>query len=84
MIEIYHLKKLENHFSSRPLQMRYNKMPILDNRETPKYQWKHIQYIIRANILSWNKKTTFSGFATNIDEESLLRNQYFALQKCDR
>lgn len=78
-------QKLENNFSSRPVQMRYNKMPLLDNRETPKVSMEtHPIYNSEQIFFPGTRRPHFSGFATNVDEESLLRNQYFALQKCDR
>ena len=76
---------LQPQFSMRPVSTKYSIMPILDQR--PKAQ---VPLLTRP---TYNVETTFnpgtaqapwSGFATNINEESKLRNQFFALQKCEQ
>jgi hypothetical protein len=81
----YPSQKLEPAISNIPLQTKYNKLPILDNyKESTVKHELHPTYNSEKVFFPGNRKPHYSGFATNIDEESLLRNQYFALQKCDR
>jgi hypothetical protein len=74
--------QLQPQFDSRPQSSKYSKMPIVDlrvNHSTP------IQDISTYNIeMTFNPGTAqapWSGFAANINNESRLRNQFYALQK---
>jgi hypothetical protein len=73
--------QLQPQFDIRPLSSKYAKMPIVD---------RHVNHQVPINVVpSYDIETTFnpgtaqapwSGFATNINNESRLRNQFFALQ----
>jgi len=72
-------------FSMRPVSTKYSILPIVDQREK-----SNVPITMRP---TYNIKTTFnpgtsqapwSGFAANINDESKLRNQFFALQKCQQ
>jgi hypothetical protein len=74
--------QLQPQFDLRPLSTKYAMMPIVDRREN------HAEPIRSVPI--YDSETTFnpgsaqapwSGFASNINKESILRNQFFALQK---
>mgnify|MGYP001180289551 CR=1 FL=1 len=76
---------LQPQFSMRPISTKYDCMSIVDRR--PK---SHVNIVTRP---TYNVKTIFnpgnaeapwSGFATNINDESKLRNQFFALQRCEQ
>ena len=41
-------------------------------------------YDISSAFFPGNRKMHFCGFSSNIDKESALRNQFFALQKADQ
>ena len=76
---------IENHFSFRPVQTKYNVMPILDNRkETIVKMNTRGSYNSEETFFPGTRRPHFSGFSSNVDEESLLRNQFFALQKSDK
>ena len=73
--------QLQPQFDIRPLSSKYAKMPIVD---------RHVNHTVPINVIpTYDIETTFnpgtaqapwSGFATNINNESRLRNQFFALQ----
>ena len=71
---------------TRAVSTKYAVMPILDQRQKAT--------VPLNKYPTFNGKTTFtpgverngpwSGFATNVNVESSLRNQFFALQKCEQ
>jgi hypothetical protein len=73
--------QLQAQFDIRPLSSKYAKMPIVD---------RHVNHSVPIQVLpSYDIETTFnpgnaqapwSGFAANINNESRLRNQFYALQ----
>ncbi len=73
-------------FSPKPMNTRYTKMNVYDNNEhnvqTPITTNK--QYQTSQVFFPGNRKPHWTGFVTNVDTESTLRNQFFALQKCDQ
>jgi hypothetical protein len=76
---------LAMNFSFRPVNTKYTLMPTynhqiessvpIDNREV---------YDVNSTFFPGTRKPHFCGFATNVDRESTLRNQFFALQKADQ
>lgn len=76
---------LQPYLSSRPVLTKYSIMPIVDPRkeiETPLTQQPI--YNIENTFNPGNDVGPWSGFASNINMESELRNQVFALQKCSQ
>jgi hypothetical protein len=77
---------IEPVFSVNPVATRYTKMHIMDNNEnnleTP-IAYKN-QYQTSTTFYPGDRKPNWNGFVTNVDKESQLRNQFFALQKCDQ
>jgi len=75
---------LQPQFDIRPLSTKYSMMPIFDRRPIP---------TVSINVLpTYNISNTFNpgnaqasapwaGFATNVNDESRLRNQFFAIQR---
>ena len=77
--------EMQMNFGFRPTMTKYAKMPILDNRNQSNVN------IIKQETFNNNEvfypgtsKAHYSGFASNVDNESTLRNQFFALQKGDK
>ena len=74
--------EMQMNFGFRPIMSKYATMPIVDDRiisqvsinKEPTYNSEEVFY-------PGTSKPHFSGFASNIDSESTLRNQFFALQK---
>lgn len=71
-------------FSPRPQLSKYNYMPIVNDSLNSNVGFK--QYINYDNKYVFNPGTSapWYGFANNVNTESSLRNQYFALQSCDQ
>ena len=74
---------LQPQFSMRPVSTKYALLPIVDRRAKSSVPIK--------TTTTYNPKVTFnpgtavapwSGFVSNINKESELRNMYFALQRC--
>lgn len=76
---------LQSQFSARPVSTKYAMMPILDRRaiatepilQRPNYEVGH-------TFNPGNAEGPWSGYATHVNDESRLRNQYYALQKSDQ
>lgn len=76
---------LQPAFSMRPVSTKYAVMPILDRRapaEVPIVE--RPPYDVEKTFNPGTAQAPWSGFASHINDESLLRNQYFALQKCQQ
>ena len=72
-------------FGIRPVSSKYAMMPIFDRRAIPTVPIERRPTYSLANTFNpGNGQAPWSGFATNIDDDSRLRNQFFALQKCDQ
>jgi hypothetical protein len=78
-------KSMQPYFDSKPVNTKYNVFPIVDIRKNSS--------IPIINYGSFNIEETFnpgtsmapwSGFSSNINTESILRNQIYSLQKCSQ
>jgi hypothetical protein len=78
-------KMLQPYLDARPVLTKYSIMPIVDPRkeinepfrQEPTYNLKH-------TFNPGNDMAPWSGYASNVNHESDLRNQIYALQKCDQ
>ena len=75
---------LNPQFSCRPQSTKYAFMPILDTTSGSKMQQDGNIYNVSRVFNPGNAQAPWSGFASNINRESSLRNQFFALQKCEQ
>ena len=78
-------KMLQPYLSVRPVMTKYSHLPIVDPRKpinVPLVQLPN--YNERNTFNPGNTQSPWSGFASNINLESDLRNQIFALQKCSQ
>lgn len=73
-------KKLEPNFDLRPTSTKYAYFPVLDRQPAPKKP-TYETYKVSNQFYNGNAKAPSSGYFSNIDLESNLRNQQFALQK---
>jgi len=77
--------QLQPYLDARPVSTKYNILPFVDGRkeiETPL-----IQQATYSPSMVYNPGTDFapwSGYASNVNHESELRNQIFALQSCSQ
>ena len=78
-------QEMQMNFGFRPIMSKYATMPILDNNiQSDVNINKEPIYNSETVFYPGTSKPHFNGFATNIDNESTLRNQFFALQKGDK
>lgn len=76
---------LQPYLDVRPVMTKYSYLPIVDPRK--ELDIKMIQmptYDVNNQFNPGNTTSPWSGFASNINLESELRNQVFALQKCSQ
>jgi hypothetical protein len=76
---------LQPYLNVRPVMTKYSIMPIVDPRIPVKTQLIQ-QPIYNTNEVfnPGNTQSPWSGFASNINKESELRNQIFSLQSCSQ
>jgi hypothetical protein len=76
---------LQPYLSVRPVMTKYSIMPIVDPRAIPKVKLEQQPtYNIHNTFNPGNTHSPWSGFASNINTESKLRNQIYALQSCSQ
>ena len=76
---------LQPYLDARPVLTKYSIMPIVDPRSeinTPLIQ--QATYNIEQTFNPGNDFGPWSGYASNVNHESELRNQVFALQECSQ
>ena len=76
---------LQPYLSVRPVMTKYSYLPIVDPRRqlTTKLN-EQPTYNINSTFNPGNNMSPWSGFASNINTESVLRNQIYALQNCSQ
>lgn len=73
---------LQPQFDIRPQSSKYTKLQVVDRHENHHEAIQVIPtYDIGVTFNPGSAQGPWSGFATNINNESRLRNQFFALQK---
>lgn len=76
---------LRPEFSFRPVATQRCVLPIVDNRTpTTVPLKKYDQFSVEKVFNPGTAQAPWDGFAANINIDSLLRNQFFALQKCSQ
>ncbi len=76
---------LQPQFSMRPVSTKYALMPIVDRRPKPTVEVQSFpNYSVGTTFNPGDSQGPWSGFASNVDVDSTLRNQFFALQKCEQ
>ena len=78
-------RPLQPQFSQRPVSTKYALMPIIDRR-APATVPIHTEptFSVGTVFNPGNTQSPWSGFASNINDESTLRGQFFALQNCEQ
>tara|TARA_Y100000741_G_scaffold166574_1_gene126029 strand:- start:5944 stop:6453 length:510 start_codon:yes stop_codon:yes gene_type:complete len=78
-------RDIQPNFDPRPVSTKYSTLPLTDHKkETNIPIIKQDNYNSSEIFYPGTRKPNYSGFATNIDKESTLRNQFFALQAADQ
>jgi len=78
-------QNLQPYYYSRPVSTKYTIMPIVDSRK--KYTTSsntYPNYNIENTFNPGTDKSPWSGFASNINKESELRNQLYAKSNCSQ
>ena len=76
---------LQPYIDFRPVMTKYSYFPIVDPRRPISVPLQQMPvYNVHSTFNPGNTQSPWSGFATNINTESELRNQIYALQKCSQ
>jgi hypothetical protein len=76
---------LQPYISVRPVSTKYSYLPIVDPRREISVPSKQFPtFNVNSTFNPGNTQSPYSGFASNINLESELRNQIYALQKCSQ
>lgn len=76
---------MQPYLSVRPVMTKYSYFPIVDPRKQSCVKLNEYgNYNINNTFNPGNRNAPWSGFATNVNTESVLRNQVYALQKCSQ
>jgi hypothetical protein len=76
---------LQPYIDVRPVMTKYSFMPIVDPRKELSVRLQQMPtYNTNTVFNPGNTQSPWSGFASNINLESDLRNQVYALQKCSQ
>jgi hypothetical protein len=75
---------LQQQFSMRPVPTKYSMMPILDTRVKATVPIIHNEPYNIGSTFNPGTSAPFTGFSSHVNDESRLRNQFFALQKCEQ
>jgi hypothetical protein len=76
---------LQPYIDVRPVMTKYSYFPVVDPRKqinTPLQQMP--TFNVEKVFNPGNAQAPWSGFASNINKESELRNQIYAIQKCSQ
>ena len=76
---------LQPYIDVRPVMTKYSYFPIVDPRKPINVPLVQLPtYNVHQVFNPGNTQSPWSGFASNINTESELRNQIYALQKCSQ
>ncbi len=76
---------LQPYIDVRPVMTKYSYFPIVDPRKNISVPLQQMPtFNVQQVFNPGNTQSPWSGFATNINVESELRNQIYALQKCSQ
>jgi hypothetical protein len=77
--------QLQPYLDVRPVMTKYSYLPIVDPRREINTKMEDLpNYNIQKTFNPGNRQAPWSGFSSNINVESELRNQIYALQKCSQ
>lgn len=76
---------LQPYIDVRPVMTKYSYLPIVDPRKSINTKLNYVPTFNVNNVFNpGNDQSPWSGFASNVNIESELRNQLYALQKCSQ
>ena len=78
-------KMLQPYLDVRPVMTKYSYFPIVDPRKEDKIKLNQLpKYNVHDTFNPGTDTAPWSGYASNVNLESELRNQVYALQKCSQ
>ena len=78
-------QNLQPYLDARPVSTKYSIMPVVDPRTPPTVALKQMAtYNVHTIFNPGNDFGPWSGYASNVNNESILRNQIYALQDCSQ
>ena len=78
-------RPLQPQYGIRPVSTKYALMPIVDRRAPTHVPIKtEPTYQVNKVFNPGTAQAPWAGFASNVNTESVLRNQFFALQRCEQ
>jgi hypothetical protein len=76
---------LQPYLEVRPVMTKYSYLPIVDPRKELNVKMEQLGTYNNNKIFNpGNTQSPWSGFVSNVNVESELRNQIYALQKCSQ
>ena len=75
---------LQPHLSFYPVSTKFSVLPIIDKNTQPNVCLPNYKLHNTSNFYPGTSKPHFSGYSRNVNVESVLRNQFFALQSNPR
>jgi len=76
---------LQPYIDVRPVMTKYSYLPIVDPRKQVDTRLQQMPTYNTSKVFNpGNTTSPWSGFAANVNTESELRDQIFALQKCSQ
>jgi hypothetical protein len=75
---------LQSYLDARPASTKYSLLPIVDPRKEVNVPLIQRATYTPETVYNPSDGAPWSGYASNVNNESLLRNQVYALQKCSQ
>ena len=75
---------LQPYLDARPASTKYSLLPIVDPRKEINVPLVQRATFNEKSVYNPGDSAPWSGYSSNINNESLLRNQVYALQKCNQ
>lgn len=75
---------LQPYLDARPASTKYSLLPIVDPRKEINVPLIQRSTYNQESVYNPGTGAPWSGYASNVNNESLLRNQVYALQKCSQ
>jgi len=75
---------LQQQFSQRPVSTKYSILPFVDTYKVASVPIVTQPIYKQEQVFNPGTSAPFNGFVNAINDESRLRNQFFAIQKCEQ
>ena len=72
-------------FDVRPVSTKYARFPVIDRFTQPKVSIRkpHVEYSVASTFAPVQSRGPVDGYFSHVQDESILRNQIYAIQKAD-